>query len=315
MVQFRSKDCFAPLSLQQALERMPMPEHWTVQCVQEGQVKPMARPLLHNSFENHLQPDSDKLVHLQASEATTRSTNQSGLTDPFIIWCLNEAAKEMASTAHATSGRQQKYAAGSPEVFPTKAALDVRLHSCRQQGFCDDLQSANLQGLLEDVPVGQRASSGSEAETSSAQGFAVTTWEGHPTTLMIRNIPMTYSQEALALEWPNNGSYDFFYLPCSANMQRNKTYAFINFTSSRAAFEFKLRWEKGRLSQFTTRKALSITCADVQGQDETLLKLCRKRQWRLKVKECQPLIFDKNGVSITLEEAFVGLEEFATWSL
>merc|ERR1719352_703828 len=34
-------------------------------------------------------------------------------------------------------------------------------------------------------------------------------YEGLPTTLMIRNIPIMYTQDALLLEWPNNGTYDF----------------------------------------------------------------------------------------------------------
>jgi len=185
------------------------------------------------------------------------------------------------------------------------------------QGFFEDFHAAQAPGFFGDFLVAERVSSGSEYENSSAQGqnFAVTAFKGLPTTLMIRNIPMTYTQEALALEWPNNGTYDFFYLPCSANMQRNKTYAFINFTSNRAALDFKEQWDKGRLAQFTTRKALSITCADVQGRDGNLLQLCKKRQWRLKVKECQPLVYDMSGESVTLEEAFAGLEEEATWSL
>jgi hypothetical protein len=151
--------------------------------------------------------------------------------------------------------------------------------------------------------------------TLSTQTFEVTAYKGLQTTLMIRNIPLTYTQEALAAEWPNNGTYDFFYVPCSANMQRNKTYAFINFTSTQAALDFKATWDKVRLPQFTTRKALSITCADVQGRDENLLQLFKKRHWRLKVKECQPLIYE-NGVSITLDQAFQGLEgESMQWSL
>jgi hypothetical protein len=124
-----------------------------------------------------------------------------------------------------------------------------------------------------------------------------------PTTLMIRNIPVMYTQEALVLEWPNNGLYDFFYLPWSCSQQRNLTYAFINFTSHQAALNFKSRWQKQRLAQFTARKPLNISCADVQGRDANLWQLQKKRIWRLKVKECQPLIFE-NGVQISLSEAF-----------
>lgn len=136
--------------------------------------------------------------------------------------------------------------------------------------------------------------------------FGATAYQGSPTTLMIRNIPLTLTQEALALKWPNDGTYDFFYVPCSTNMQcgmpRNKSYAFINFTSHQAALDFKNRWDKVRLPKSMARKTISITCADVQGQAENLLQLIKKRRWRLKVKE-RPLIYDRNGTQITLEEA------------
>jgi len=149
--------------------------------------------------------------------------------------------------------------------------------------------------------------------------FGATAYQGSPTTLMIRNIPLTLTQEALALKWPNDGTYDFFYVPCSSNMQcgmpRNKSYAFINFTSHQAALDFKNRWDKVRLPKSMARKTISITCADVQGQAENLLQLIKKRRWRLKVKE-RPLIYDRNGTQITLEEAFDALEGGGMlWSL
>jgi len=126
---------------------------------------------------------------------------------------------------------------------------------------------------------------------------------------------MAYTQEALARVWPNNGTYDFFYLPCSANMQRNKMYAFINFTSHEAAMTFKAAWDSKRLPQYTIRKALSISYGDVQGRDKNLLRLRKKKQWRLKVHDCQPLVFE-NGKQITLEEAFEILNvEPEVWSL
>lgn len=169
---------------------------------------------------------------------------------------------------------------------------------------------------LSSTPSRQISKSSEAIKDPSAEGCTVTAYQGLPTTLMIRNIPLTYTQEALAAEWPNSGGmYDFFYVPCSANMQRNKTYAFINFTSNQAALDFKNKWDKMRLPQFATRKALSISCADVQGRDENLLQLMKKRHWRLKVKACQPLIFE-NGVLTSLDDAFATLEGAAKeWSL
>lgn len=122
---------------------------------------------------------------------------------------------------------------------------------------------------------------------------------GPKTTLMIRNIPVLYTQEMLLMEWPNVNTYDFLYLPFSCNMQRNLTYAFVNFTSEAAASNFKNTWQKMRLAHYMTRKPLNISYADLQGRDENLLQLKKKRFWRIKVKQCQPIIFE-NGERISL---------------
>jgi len=134
-----------------------------------------------------------------------------------------------------------------------------------------------------------------------------TAFQGFPTTLMIRNIPPKYGQEELCLEWPNNGTYDFFYLPQSFPKQQNLTYAFVNFTSHEAAMDFKKRWDKGRLKHFSNRKPLTISCADVQGRDENIAQLRKKRNWRLKVKQYQPLIYNDRQERISLAEAFDAL--------
>lgn len=95
-----------------------------------------------------------------------------------------------------------------------------------------------------------------------------------PTTLKIRNIPQMYSQKELALEWPNNGSYDFFHLPMNYDTSKgNKTFAVINFTSHQAAAAFKEGWDKQRLRQFQACQTLNIAFADVQGRDANMWQL------------------------------------------
>mmetsp|Transcript_55362 Transcript_55362/g.101589 ORF Transcript_55362/g.101589 Transcript_55362/m.101589 type:complete len:421 (-) Transcript_55362:130-1392(-) len=130
---------------------------------------------------------------------------------------------------------------------------------------------------------------------------------GPKTTLMVRNIPVMYTQEMLLMEWPNNNTYDFLYLPYSCSMQRNLTYAFINFTSTAAACEFKKKWQKTRLAHYMARKPLNISFADLQGRDDNLLQLKKKRFWRIKIKQCQPIIFE-NGERISLAQALHNLE-------
>jgi len=140
-------------------------------------------------------------------------------------------------------------------------------------------------------------------------------FEEPPTTLMIRNIPIKCAQEALLQEWPNNGTYDFFYLPCSGTLTSNKSYAFINFTSHKAACEFESRWDKNRLRNCRGRKSLNIGWASLQGLEANLCQLGKNWIWRQKVQGCQPLIFDK-GELISIGEAFerLGLHN-VDWSL
>lgn len=130
------------------------------------------------------------------------------------------------------------------------------------------------------------------------------------TTLMIRNVPVLYTREMLLAEWSNDGTYDFLYLPYSCSMQRNLSYAFINFTNEAAALAFVQRWQKKRLSYYTSRKPLNISFADVQGRDSNLWQLKKKRVKRIKINQCQPMIFE-GGQRVPLLDALKALEERA----
>jgi hypothetical protein len=132
------------------------------------------------------------------------------------------------------------------------------------------------------------------------------------TTLMIRNVPVLYTRDMLATEWCNEGTYDFLYLPYCCSSQRNLSYAFLNFTSEAAALIFVKKWHKQRLAHFSSRKPLNISFADVQGLEPNLLELKKKRVNRVKVEQCQPLIFS-NGRSILMSEAFETLEKEKQW--
>jgi len=132
-------------------------------------------------------------------------------------------------------------------------------------------------------------------------------YDGPRTTLMIRNIPSLYTPETLLQEWPNIGAYDFFYLPFNSRLQRNLMYVFINFTTPEGALKFKQQWQKTRLPSYTCQKPLNIGFADVQGKDENLRQLKKKRLLHTKNKLCQPLVF-RNGYRLPLEVALADLE-------
>lgn len=127
------------------------------------------------------------------------------------------------------------------------------------------------------------------------------------TTLMIRNIPHAYTQEELLLECPTPASYDFFYLPFNNRLQRNLMYAFINFTTAEAALKFKNHWQGRTLASYLSQKSLNIGFADVQGRDENLRQLRKKRLLRTNDKGSQPLVF-RNGERIPFEIALAELD-------
>lgn len=114
---------------------------------------------------------------------------------------------------------------------------------------------------------------------------------GEAKTFMVRNIPIRYTQDMLLKEWPNNGEYDFLYLPICIGRKGNASFAFINFVTEEAASEFHARWHKQRLQHYSARKPLDISPAHVQGRDDNLLQIVRNKTFRIKNAHFQPAIF------------------------
>lgn len=126
------------------------------------------------------------------------------------------------------------------------------------------------------------------------------------TTLMVRNIPVRYSQEMLLSEWPNE-SFDFLYLPISMDRKRNGSFAFVNFVTSEAAFSFATRWQGARLQHFSARKPIDISLADTQGRDENMLQTVHGKTFRIRNAHFQPAIF-KNGARIDMSTFLADFE-------
>mmetsp|Transcript_22876 Transcript_22876/g.73903 ORF Transcript_22876/g.73903 Transcript_22876/m.73903 type:complete len:253 (-) Transcript_22876:423-1181(-) len=110
------------------------------------------------------------------------------------------------------------------------------------------------------------------------------------TTLMVRNVPVMYTQDMLLEEWKNVGTFDFLYLPRTAGGQTNLSYAFINFTTEAEAVAFQSTWHKKRLAEFTARKPLNISVAEVQGLRANLTQLRKKRSRCSDTRQSQPLV-------------------------
>lgn len=91
-------------------------------------------------------------------------------------------------------------------------------------------------------------------------------------------------------EWPADGAYDFLYLPRTCTGQTNLSFAFINFISEANAMAFREMWQKRRLANFSSRKPLNISYADVQGLEANLAQIRVKRARRANVRQCVPVV-------------------------
>lgn len=88
------------------------------------------------------------------------------------------------------------------------------------------------------------------------------------TTLMVRGIPCSFSQEALIALLDDAGlknKYDFFYLPRDGNRNSNLGYAFINFVDPYSAEICTNSFEGVPLAPGRSQKFCMVAPADIQG--------------------------------------------------
>lgn len=91
------------------------------------------------------------------------------------------------------------------------------------------------------------------------------------TTLMVRGLPCSLTQEALLGRIDRSGfegQYDFFYLPRCGNSISNLGYAFINFKSSSYAQSFQMMFDGLLLNPKNSEKVCSVCPADLQGMPQ-----------------------------------------------
>jgi len=125
------------------------------------------------------------------------------------------------------------------------------------------------------------------------------------TSLVVRNLPGSCTQEDLMMQWPNHdGAIDLLYMPRKTKDQIQNI-AFINFTSNAAAHAFRSCWHGQQLSHGvgdpTTR--LNVGFAKVQGQ-AAILSLLKKRRVGRMQRQYQPILFQQ-GVRMSLGNTLV----------
>jgi len=89
------------------------------------------------------------------------------------------------------------------------------------------------------------------------------------TTLMIRGLPCSFTQEMLMHFLDQNaglaGKYDFFYLPRAGVSSYNLGYAFVNFVEPAQAAACRAAMDGVQLDPSRSSKICKISPADVQG--------------------------------------------------
>ena len=89
------------------------------------------------------------------------------------------------------------------------------------------------------------------------------------TTVMIRNIPIKYTDDIL-IEALNefNGKYDCLYMPYDYEKNGNKGYAFINFVNPLHILYFYEKFNGAKWAHFESSKICELNCAHFQGINE-----------------------------------------------
>jgi len=111
-------------------------------------------------------------------------------------------------------------------------------------------------------------------------------------TLIVRNVPWTYSQEDLLLVWPPDGTYDYLHTPYHFFNDRTVGHAYINFITYEAAAAFQERWHGRYLPQRDTKNTLDISVATVQGRGPILARIAEDRIPVLVEKHFLPMLLD-----------------------
>lgn len=195
--------------------------------------------------------------------------SQSGLS---ALLALPPGLVDRNSHKHGSSGTMEVADGGAPLGVVPVATSRTASSLCAASGA--SARDASASGSL---------ATGSHEDGSGRQGADESSrcrlWSlgPHDTTLVVRNIPVRYTQEILQEEWPPNGKYNFLHLPCSFKVGRTLGFAFVNFTSCANALEFQSNWQGRFLAEHCKIKFLDIVAAEVRGYRANLERFIGKR--------------------------------------
>mmetsp|Transcript_68177 Transcript_68177/g.162761 ORF Transcript_68177/g.162761 Transcript_68177/m.162761 type:complete len:255 (-) Transcript_68177:72-836(-) len=116
------------------------------------------------------------------------------------------------------------------------------------------------------------------------------------TTLMLRNIPVTFNREALLADFDVRGfrgKYDFFYLPIDFQTDNNLGYAFVNFATPGFAENFRKTYQGLALAGDRSKKICAVAPATTQGRASNV-EYYRNSNVMLLDDKYHPLVFE-NG--------------------
>lgn len=153
-----------------------------------------------------------------------------------------------------------------------------------------------LSNFLQEAPPKMDELSAAHADSQLYDSSALQAASG-VTTLMLRNIPVTFNREALLADFDARGlrgKYDFFYLPIDFQTGNNLGYAFVNFVSPVFAEQFRTVYQGLALAGERSKKICAVAPATTQGRLANV-EYYRNSPVMSMEEKYHPLVFE-NGV-------------------
>jgi len=188
---------------------------------------------------------------------------------------------------------------GEPAGRETIHAQLEEMRSARSRELREMLMSERCYGVSE--PAAGAASPhvpdevGSQTVNAGSQQMMLpppTTLPKSARTLIVRSMPMTYSQEDLLAEWPPDGSYDYLCIPYNVSKGSTHGIAFVNFVTYEHAALFHKKWHGAFLSRQDGKHPLDIAVAKVQGYAPNLARIKKSEARMLAEAGFLPVLVD-----------------------